>query len=528
MNRVSASEADAKLKDSREVAFLDVREIMPFGTGHPLLAANAPLSRLEFVIADIVPRKSTATLIIDGGEGEADLAAARLERMGYSDLLVVEGGAPAWAEAGLELFPELEVPTKGFGAFARINGKPRFISPDNLKAALSSDEDWIVLDSRPKPEYQAGNIPGSIDAPGADVLRWFDDLVPDPNTKVCVNCMSATRGILGGLSLVAAGVPNEVHVLHHGTRGWLLDGHDLERGAARFPAPLSARAQFAARERAAAIAGRAGLQIIDRTTLETWQNDRDRTTYVFDVRTPAEFEAGHIPAARNAPEGALIMSPDKYFATVNARIVLSDDDTVRATVTALWLAQMGWGDVAVLADNLTGGVLESGPQPAPTLPETTGETVAADELHRRMTTGNIRVLDVGPSQDFVGANIPGAAWCLRPQLGQFISDASEDVVLTSPDGRVAALAAEDIRQAGGHVPRILILEGGTNAWQTAGYNTDTGDKDLLSPRDDFWLASSDPPGDQRQNVQDYLDWETTLLDDIERGGPSRYQNLIWS
>ncbi len=34
------------------------------------------------------------------------------------------------------------------------------------------------------------------------------------------------------------------------------------------------------------------------------------------------------------------MSPEQYFATLNARYVLIDDDTVRATVNALWLTKM--------------------------------------------------------------------------------------------------------------------------------------------------------------------------------------------
>jgi rhodanese-related sulfurtransferase len=58
------------------------------------------------------------------------------------------------------------------------------------------------------------------------------------------------------------------------------------------------------------------------------------------VRTHPEFEAGHIPGSRCAPEGRLPMSPEQYFATLNARYVLIDDDTVRATVNALWLTKM--------------------------------------------------------------------------------------------------------------------------------------------------------------------------------------------
>jgi hypothetical protein len=69
----------------------------------------------------------------------------------------------------LKLFPEIEVPTKGFGAFARRFGRPTFITAQELDRALRSDEDWIVLDSRPPAEYRKGNIPGSIDAPGADL-----------------------------------------------------------------------------------------------------------------------------------------------------------------------------------------------------------------------------------------------------------------------------------------------------------------------------------------------------------------------
>ncbi|MGK0171435.1 MAG: hypothetical protein ACI9W2_003165 [Gammaproteobacteria bacterium] len=44
------------------------------------------------------------------------------------------------------------------------------------------------------------------------------------------------------------------------------------------------------------------------------------------------------------------MSPEHYWAIGNARYVLVDDDGARAIVTALWLKQMGWGDVTLLQD----------------------------------------------------------------------------------------------------------------------------------------------------------------------------------
>src|SRR6266481_7442412 len=230
----AAAEVAAMLEDGREIAFLDVREIVPFGTGHPLLATHLPLGHIECEIAGLVPRRDTRIIVTDGGDGVSTGAAHRLARLGYENVAALAGGAPAWAAAGLALFPEIEVLSKGFGDFVVHNVRPRFIAPRELERAVASGEDWVLIDSRPRQEYQAGNIPGSIDAPAGQMLRCFDDLVRHPTTQVAVNCMSRTRGILGGTSLVTAGVPNEVYVLRNGTRGWLLDGLALERGATRF------------------------------------------------------------------------------------------------------------------------------------------------------------------------------------------------------------------------------------------------------------------------------------------------------
>ena len=415
---LSAPEVSAMLSDGNEIAFIDVREIVPFGSGHPLLAANIPLSGMERSIGNLVPRRNTRVVLTDGGEGHAALAAERLERLGYTNLAILDGGAPAWEAASEALFPEIEVPAKGFGAFARINGEPNFISPPELDQALKSDEDWIVLDSRPNKEFRWGNIPGGINVPGADLVRSFHDLVPNPGTKVVVNCMSGTRGILGGLSLVAAGVPNEVRVLFHGTRGWLLDDLELEKNSDRAVSPISPEARRVAVDRARHIAENAGIERIDSAALKSWQDDSERTTYLFDVRTLEEFETGHIAGSRCAPEGRLPMSFERYFATLNARIVLIDDDTVRATVTALWMIQMGWGEIAVLVDGLQGGLLRKGPEPMPEMDfgDIAVPEITARQLETQQQRQPARIIDVGWSDAYQESHIPGAVWCSRLAL----------------------------------------------------------------------------------------------------------------
>ena len=79
-------------------------------------------------------------------------------------------------------------------------------------------------------------------------------------------------------------------------------------------------------------------------------NERDRTLYLFDVRNPEEYAAGHLPGAISAPGGQLVQATDQYAGTLGARIVLVDEHEVRAMMTASWLKQMGWQDVFVLAE----------------------------------------------------------------------------------------------------------------------------------------------------------------------------------
>jgi len=358
-----------------------------------------------------------------------------------------------------------------------------------------------------------------------------DAFVSQPTTKVVVNCMSRTRGILGGTSLVAAGVPNEVYVLWNGTRGWLLEGLTLERGATRFATAPSPQARECARERASTLARRAGIRLIDRTTLEQWRDDTARTTYVFDVRDRDEYEAGYLAGARNAPEGALVMSPDHYIGTQNARCVLVDDDTVRATIAALWLSQMGRCTPYVLDDaSLSEALTETGPEPRQILglDSAPSAMMTPQALAALVRHANPLIIDVGSSAAYVLSHVPGARWCLRSALARTLAStvaSGSPLVLTSEDGVMARLAASDLAELGGE--DVLVLEGGNAAWCGAGLTPASGPTHLLSPHDDVWLASSERPGDARANVLAYLDWETSLLAVIERSGGVPFRNVLW-
>src|SRR5258708_38857982 len=93
------------LGDAGEVAFLDVREDGQHGAGHPLLAVNAPYSRLEPVIGQLAPRRGCPVALLDDGDGAVAQAARRLAALGSAAALLLPGGAGPRPAAAPPQFP---------------------------------------------------------------------------------------------------------------------------------------------------------------------------------------------------------------------------------------------------------------------------------------------------------------------------------------------------------------------------------------------------------------------------------------
>ncbi len=107
---MNAKELRALLAGDDELALLDVREQGVHYRGHPFFACSAPLSRLELMIADLVPRRDVRVVLLDGGgEGLAEKASVRLEALGYTRVSILEDGCEGWKSGGGELFSGVNV-----------------------------------------------------------------------------------------------------------------------------------------------------------------------------------------------------------------------------------------------------------------------------------------------------------------------------------------------------------------------------------------------------------------------------------
>jgi rhodanese-related sulfurtransferase len=326
----------------REIALLDLRQEHPFAQGHPLFAANLPIGRIDFDAWTRIPRRDTDVVVYDNGEGLAVPAARRLQELGYTRVSLLEGGLQGWRDAGGELFIDVNVPSKAFGELVESVRHTPSLSAQEVQALLAGGDDVVVLDARRFEEYRTMSIPGAISVPGAELVLRARALAPDPATRIVVNCAGRTRSIIGTQSLVNAGLPNPVAALRNGTMGWVLAGQELDHGAARRAGEVDAAQREEAAARARSVAERAGVRRASGADLARFLSEPGRTTYRFDVRTPEEFEAGHVPGFRSAPGGQLVQETDHAAPVRGARIVLFDDDGARANMTASWLAQMGW------------------------------------------------------------------------------------------------------------------------------------------------------------------------------------------
>ena len=522
---IDAVTLKAMFHDGAEVAVLDAREEQTFAARHLFMAACVPLSRLEIVLADVVPRRSTRVVWCDGGEGLAARAAARTAGFGYTDVAVLDGGVDAWDAAGYPVYSGVHVPSKAFAEVVEHEAGTPWVSAEELNRLIQEGADILVFDSRSYAEYNNNSIPTAISVPGAELVHRFADLVPSALTTVIVNCGGRTRSIIGAQSLINAGVPNRVVSMKDGTMAWHLAGFDVVYGATAQPPAVSEAGLAAATQRAAEVAERAGAATIDMARLESWRAEADRRSlYVLDVRTPEEYAAGHLPGSRSAPGGQLVQETDSYMAAWGGRAVLIDDNGVRARMTASWLIQMGWTDVAVLDGGLD-GALEAGPW-TPTvlgLEEAPVATVSPQELQQLMARGAAVVVDVELSKHYAQGHIPGAWFAVRARLANALPrlPAAENIVLTSEDGVLARLAAADL-SALTQTP-VTALAGGTRAWAAAGLPLEDGRTNLADETDDVNYSARELAQNREEAMRAYLAWEIELVNQMASDDDHRFQ-----
>ena len=512
MAAVDPKTAKARLHAPGEIACLDVREHGQYGEGHPFLAVPCPFSRLETSVAALVPRRNVPIVLVDHGDGVAPRAALRLGDMGYPRVDWIDGGAPAWRDAGYTLFKGVNVPSKTLGELVAEHWRVPSIGPEVLEAWRRDGRGVHLFDGRPGSEYAKMTIPGSRCIPNGELAHRWSAVVTDDASAVVVNCAGRTRSILGAAGLMLLGA-STVYALENGTQGWALSGRTLQHGAR--PEPLPAPDLQDSRGRADAFARERGIPWITREIAQRLAFDADRTTYLFDVRDPAEHAKTAHPAAPSAPGGQLVQATDQWIGVRHARVILADDTGLRATLAAFWLRELGY-EVHVLPDILSWPAdWRLGPPDPPKVPELPrlDPVDAADAV--ALARQGAALLDLRVSLVYRSAHLEGARWTTRARLREHQHDSP---VILVGDPEPTALAALDLREAG--ILDVRRVAGCEREWHQDGVPL------VASPREpsdaeavDYLFFVHDRHDGNLEAAQRYLAWETgltTQLDQKER------------
>ncbi|MGI4812744.1 MAG: rhodanese-like domain-containing protein [Janthinobacterium lividum] len=520
-----------------EVAIIDVREERLYTEGLILFSTNLPYSRFELLLAARLPRRDVPVVLVDRQGELSARAAGRLHALGYTDVSILAGGVQAWQRAGNPLYRGFNVRSKAFAEIIEHELATPTLSATELVERRARGDDIVVLDSRRFVEYQDSTVPGAISVPGAELVRSVRDLAPTPSTTIVVSCGGRTRSIVGAQSLISAGVPNPTFSLRNGTGGLRLDDLPREFGATRSYGETSTEGLRWATDAARRLSALADTPALDPQQFARWRADTSRTLYVLDLRPADEYETEHLKDARNVSGGQLLQEIDIHAPVWGARVVLVDDAAaVRSGVTAFWLAQLGWFEVARITHDASYGELATGPASQALL---RGESIAASAPNHTSTTPNeladsLRqasgttapplIYDLSLSPAYQRGHIAGSQWLLREQLDTVLRQAptGQRVILTSEDGAFAELALTTLAAFTGNAPvhtvDVRLLAGGNRAWLTAGLPLVAAEGDELLDTARFvdaWTAPQRTVGDTLGAIRAYLDWEIELLHQLE-------------
>ena len=510
--RVDATTLKGWLSDGREIALLDVREFGRYGEAHLFFAVSLPYSRFELGLPALVPNPGVRLVLCDASDGVAERAAARATALGYRNVHVLAGGIQGWKAAGYPIYAGVNVPSKAFGELVELERHTPRVTADELQAMRESRADMVIVDGRTFAEFQKMNIPDGICCPNGELALRIRELVPDPKTKIVVNCAGRTRSIIGAQTLIDFGVPNSVVALENGTQGWFLAGLKLENGAQRRYGAQTAADLGALRRRARAVAEARGVTFVSAEQVNGWAADEARTTYLLDVRTPEEFAANGPASFTHAPGGQLVQATDHWIGTRGARIVLLDDELVRAPMTAQWLRQLGHEAYVLEGGVAAAKQVETPRAPAGGNPPGPGQ-IAAEELGEKLGDRSVLVVDLRPSMSYRKEHIGGAMWSIRPRVATDAKAASA-IVLVADRPEIAALAALDLAEAG--LRDVRVLSGGHEAARASGLPMAStpsapADADCI---DHLFFTAGRHEGDEAAARQ-YLTWEIGLVDQLD-------------
>lgn len=193
---ISAEELQAMFDAGDDLVVLDSRTPAEFKRMSIPNGVNCPGAELAYRAHDLIPSPDSLVVVNCAGRTRSIIGAQSLINAGVPNKVVaLRGGTQGWVLAGYELDRSQ---TRGYGPVspdgareaqataARV--KTRYgvtaIDHDTLAAWRLEDRTLFLFDVRDEDSYKAGHIPGSVSAPGGQLVQAMDLKAATRNGRV--------------------------------------------------------------------------------------------------------------------------------------------------------------------------------------------------------------------------------------------------------------------------------------------------------------------------------------------------------
>ena len=195
---------------------------------------------------------------------------------------------------------------------------------------------------------------------------------------------------------------------------------------------------------------------------------RDNSHILLDVRSAADFGAGHVPGSMNIGLGGQFAIWAGSLIPLTASIVVIADTGAQVDETVVRLARVGIENVK--------GYLEGGVESwrAAGLPVEALTQISVAELNERIANDEMQIVDVRRPGEYVNGHVPHALNAplasLDKSLGPLNLRKDKLTAVICAGGYRSSAAASLLEQQG--FSNLLNVSGGTGAWVNAGYPVD--------------------------------------------------------
>ena len=97
----TVADVQQRLAKGDKFVLIDVREESEWANGHAAGAVHLSKGVIERDAERAIPDKATPLVLYCGGGFRSALAADNLQKMGYTNVISMDGGWRAWTQAGL-------------------------------------------------------------------------------------------------------------------------------------------------------------------------------------------------------------------------------------------------------------------------------------------------------------------------------------------------------------------------------------------------------------------------------------------